>query len=222
MTRHALLFTLLMTSAAACGKSEQEKQAEDAAKKLEAGAQQVQQGAQQMAQAAQDNSKQMAQGLQQMAQGFQQMTQGAGKAVEFEELKALLPEVNGWARSEAKGEQMTMPVSYARAQARYDKDAAHIELEITDTALNQLLLAPISMFLAAGYSERSDEGFKRATKVGNQPGMEEWNVDSKRGEVTAVVANRFIVHATGHNVDAIDSVRATVQAVDFARLANLK
>mgnify|MGYP003383265759 CR=1 FL=1 len=204
MTRQVLLVALLTVSAAACAKSGPQQQAEDAGKKTAAGALEA---GRPPAQVAQDSSRQ---------------TSVAGKAVDFETLKSVLPELAGWARGDTKGEQMTMPVSYSRAQARYEKDAAHIELEITDTALNQLLLAPLSMFIATGYSERSDEGFKRAARIAGQPGMEEWNLDSRHGEVTAVVAARFIVHATGHDVEAIDSVRAAVQAVDLARLATLK
>lgn len=204
MTRHVLLVALLLVSAAACGKSAQQARPEDAAKTATAGAP-----------AAPPSTAPI-------AQDTTRPTSVAAKAVDFTELESLLPELPGWTRSDTKGEQITMPATYSRAQARYEKDAAHIELEITDTALNQLLLAPLSMFVAAGYSERSDEGFKQATKIGVHPGMEEWNIDSKRGEVTAVVAARFVVHATGYDVDAIDSVRAAAQAVDLAKLATLK
>jgi hypothetical protein len=214
MFPRAVALAALICSLAACGRSEQQ-QAEEAAKQIE-------QGAQQMAQGAQQSSEQFAQGLQQMAQGFQQLTKNAAPAVDFEQLRALLPEVDGWTRSDAKGEQLTMPVSYSRAQARYAKDTSQIELEITDTALSQLLLAPMSMFLAAGYSERSDEGFKRSTKIAGQPGIEEWNTTSRRGEVTAVIGNRFVVHATGRDVASLDVVRGLVESVDLSKLATLK
>jgi hypothetical protein len=209
--------------AGACGKSEQQKQAEQAAKQVQQGAEAMQQGAQQMANAAQSSSEQMANGLQAMAKGFQQMAQGSGsvKTVDYEQLKDLLPDVGGWTKSEAKGEQLSMPVSYSRAEAKYTKDPGHVDLEITDTALSQLLLAPMSMFLNSGYSERSDDGFKRAAKIGGQPGFEDWNSGSKRGEVTAVVGGRFIVHGTGEDVDSIDQVRQVVEAVNLSKLTAL-
>jgi hypothetical protein len=166
--------------------------------------------------------KQGAQGMEQMAKGFQQMAQGAAKPVDFEQLKAVLPEVSGWTRTDVRGEQVNMPIAISRAEARYQKDNGNIELEITDTALSQLLLAPLSMFLASGYEERSDDGHKRAVKVGGQPGMEEWNARSKRGEVTAVVGNRFIVKATGRDVADLAAVRQVVELVGFNRLAALK
>jgi hypothetical protein len=78
------------------------------------------------------------------------------------------------------------------------------------------------MFLGSGYSERSDDGFKRSAKIAGQPGFEEWNTQDKRGEVTAVIANRFIVKGTGHQVDSLDTVRSVVESVDLGKLASLK
>jgi hypothetical protein len=221
MSFRAFVVSAAVVGAAACGGSEQ-RQAEEAAKQMEQGAEQMKQAAEQIAKGAQDSSAQMAQGLQQMAQGFQQMAQGAAKPVDYEQLKASLPEIDGWTMSDARGEQVNMPVAISRAEARYSRDQSRVELEIVDTALSQLLLAPMSMFLASGYSERSDDGFKRATKIAGQPGMEDWNTRTRRGEVTAVVANRFIVKATGHQVENIDTVRGAVEAVDVAKLAALK
>ena len=217
------LLPVLVASAfaVACGNSQQQ-QAEEAAKKMEQGAQQMQKAAEQMAKDAQGSSADMAAGLQKMAQGFQQMAQGAAKPVDFELLKGAMPEVGGWTRTNPRGEQVNMPVAISRAEARYTKDNSRVELEIVDTALSQLLLAPVSMFLGSGYSERSDDGFKRSAKIGGQPGFEEWNSENKSGEVTAVVGNRFIVKGTGHQVENLETVRGVVEAVDLGKLAALK
>jgi Ni/Co efflux regulator RcnB len=219
---HKLLPVLVASAfVVACGSSQQQ-QAEEAAKKMEQGAQQMQKAAEQMAKDAQGSSGDMAAGLQKMAQGFQQMAQGTAKPVDFEQLKSAMPDVGGWTRTNPRGEQVNMPVAISRAEARYTKDNSRVELEIVDTALSQLLLAPVSMFLGSGYSERSDDGFKRSAKVGGQPGFEEWNSQDKRGEVTAVVGNRFIVKGTGHQVENIETVRGVVEAVDLGKLAALK
>ena len=220
--KRVLMAGLVAVFVAACGKSAEQKQSEDAAKSIQEGAKTMQQGADKMAKGVQDSSNQMAQGLQQMAQGFQQMAQGSAKSVDYEQLKTLLPEVEGWTRSDVKGEQLTMPVSYSRAEARYQKDDGRIELEIVDTALSQMLLAPMAMFMQMGYSERSDDGFKRAAKIGGAPGMEEWNINSKHGEVTALVGNRFVVSGKGNDIASLDPVRKVVESVNFSKLAALK
>jgi hypothetical protein len=221
MTRQMLVAGLVLMLCG-CGKTDQQKQTEEATKSVQQGAEALQKGAEQMAKGAQAGSQQMAQGIQQMAQGFQQMAQSGAKPVDYERIKALVPEISGWTRGPVKGEQVSMPIAISRAETRYQRDEARIELEITDSALNQMFMAPISMFLSAGYSERSDDGFKRAVKVGGYPGYEEWNAGSKRGEVTAVVGNRFVVHATGHDVVNIDDVRKAVESVELSKVAHLK
>ncbi len=146
----------------------------------------------------------------------------SAKAVAFEELIALLPEPAGWTRSKPRGEQISMGMDMSRAHGDYEKGESSIDLEITDSSFNQLFLAPLTTYLAKGYSERTNDGYRKAAPVGGHPAFETWNSDSRRAEVIVVVANRFVVQATGRNVDSAEPVRALAQAVDFSRLAALK
>ena len=143
-------------------------------------------------------------------------------AVDFEKLVALLPEASGWTRSKPRGEQVNMGAAMSHAQAEYQKGESSIDLEITDSSFNQLVLSPLSMFLSSGYSERSSEGYSKAAPINGQPGFERWNNDSRQGDVTVVVGNRFIVSAKGHNIEKIDPVRALVQSVDLGKLGALR
>ena len=216
-----MILAVALSCLLACGGSKPAEQ-EQAAQQVTQGAAEVQKAAEQMGQASQQNAAQMAAGVQQMAQGFQQMTQGSTKAVNFEELIAALPAMDGWTRSEPRGEQQSMGFSTSRAEAVYRKDDSRIVIQITDTALNQMFLAPFTMFMSAGYSERSTEGFKRATKIGGHPAFEEWNAESRRGEVTTVVNNRVVVSAKGDDIADVDAARNAVEAVNLGKLASLK
>ena len=169
-----------------------------------------------------DAAAQVAQGMQQAAQGLQQMGQQTAKSVDFEKLVALLPDVNGWTRGKPKGEQVSMGITMSHAKTEYQKGDASIDLEITDSSFNQLVLSPFTMFLAAGYSERNSEGYSKSAPMGGHPGFEKWNNENKDGEVTVVVANRFIVNAKGRGTENIDPVKALVQAVNLGALAALK
>jgi len=144
------------------------------------------------------------------------------RVIAFESLKPLLPPFSGWTQTDTKGEQLSAPVSHSRAETRYRRNEERIALEIVDTATSPLLLAPFAMFVAPGYSERSEDGFKRAVRLNGQPGAEEWNVKAARGEVIAIVANRFLVRATGYHVGDLDAARTLVESVDFARLLALR
>jgi hypothetical protein len=216
----------------ACGQSEAQKQAQDASKQATAAGQQAAAAGQQAAAAGQQAASaaqsatnglaQMAQGLTQMAQGLQGKNGQVAPPVDYEQLKALVPDLDGWKKENVKGEQMTSPFQYSKATAHYSKDNGSIDLDITDSALNQILIAPFSMFLTSGYSERSDEGYKKSAPVKGNPGYEEWQKDSKHAEITTVVNNRFIVQGTGHDVDNADVVRKLVESVDLAKLGTLK
>jgi len=226
--RTKIAIVVIALTAAACGKSAEQKAAEQAAQDLQKAAQSSQQAAEKLAQgaqqAAQGGAQGLAAGLQAMAQGLQQ-TGADGKPVppvDFEKLMALLPEPAGWTREKPRGETMTMPFSVSKAEARYSKGDADINLEIQDVAFNSLFFAPMQFMLASGWSQRNSEGFKRSMTLGGAPGYEEWTNDSKRGEVTVVVGKRFVVTAHANGVDNIDAVRNFVSQVDLAKLAATK
>src|SRR5262249_29370855 len=235
MSKHIVIATLVAIAAAGCGKSEQQKAAEQAAEASkqaaqasQQAAQAVQQGAQQMPQGEQQTAQggvaAFAQGLQALAQGLQQ-TGADGKPVppvDFEKLIALLPDIPGWTKDKPTGETTSMGVSVSNAETRYTKGDAHVSLKITDAAFNGLFLAPWRMMTAMGYSKRNSEGFERATTVGGTPAYEKWTNDSKNGEVTILVGNRFVVEADGSGFDSIDGIRNFVTSVDLAKLAATK
>jgi hypothetical protein len=209
-----------LLSAGACGS--QPARNEQAAKQVEQGAQQVQRGAGAVAEGAKRGAAEMAQGVQQMARGLQQMAQGSATAVPFEALVALLPEIPGWTRSEPRGENVSRPIASSHAEARYSLGESRLRLEITDTALSEMLIAPVAMFMAPGYAERSPDGDTRATTVGGYPAAEGWNRRSRRGEVTVLVAKRFLVKGSGDDVPDVKVVQQAVEMVDFGKLAALK
>jgi hypothetical protein len=110
----------------------------------------------------------------------------------------------------------------SNASGTYVNGASTMDVKIMDAALNQLILAPMSMFLVAGYEEKTDDGYKKYSPVAGSPGYEEWQGRSRQGEMTVILNNRFVINVTGHNVDSIEPVRAVVQALDLARLAAMK
>jgi hypothetical protein len=150
------------------------------------------------------------------------VAQSQAKPVDFELLKALLPEMSGWTRTRPRGEQIKTPFAISNAKAHYTMGASTMDIEITDSALNQMIFAPFAMFMASGYEERSDDGYKKAGTIAGSPGFESWEKDANRGEVTVIVANRFVVQAKGRRVPSVDSVKKAVETIDLAKLARLK
>ena len=153
---------------------------------------------------------------------MQDAAKGTAAAVPFESLVALLPEFSGWTKGKPRGESYNMGITMSRAQVSYTKDDHELDLEIVDSSYNQMALAPISMDLAANYSQRSTHGYQKGITRGGHPGWEEWENEPKSGKIGLVVAKRFIVTADGRDLDSIEIVRALVQAIDLNKLASLK
>lgn len=197
---------------AGCGKSAEEKAAEETAKSAE-----------QAAQSATKSLEAMAKGLEQMAAGKPATADGKpAEPVKFQDLIALLPQIEGWEMQKPTGERMTSPFATANAKATYTKGDERIEVEIIDSAFNQLLLTPIAMFLQAGYSQESTSGYEKSSTVNGQPGWEKWNSDAKDGEVNALVNKRFLVNIEGSNIKDPQVLKDVAQKMDFGRLASLQ
>jgi hypothetical protein len=220
MQRCAVVGIAVIIATAACGKSAEQQQAEQAA----------QQAAQQTAQAAktaEQGANQAAKGLEQMAKGIEAMASSmtGGKPVDpvsFREMQALFPDLDGWEKEKPTGERMTAPFPFSRAEVRYTKGDARLELKIVDSGLNQLLLAPYSMFLQAGYEKETSSGYEKSTLVNGQPGWEKWNTEGKDGELNALVNKRFVMTLEARNVDNIKVLHEIAGKIDMARLAALK
>ena len=93
---------------------------------------------------------------------------------------------------------------------------------LTDSGFQPLLVAPVEVFLSPGSDERSGGTVRTAVTLSGSPASETWTASARRGEVTVLVARRFIVTATGRAVAGLDPVRAAVRGVNVSRLAGLR
>ncbi len=221
----ALILSFIVT--VACGKSEEQKQAEAAAEQVKQAAAKFDEAAKQAAAQGDAGSAEIARGLEAMAKGM--AAAGAvgadGKPVEpvsFRDLQTLFPELPGWEKGKPTGEKMTSPFAFSQAEVRYTKGDSRIELKIVDSGFHQLLFAPYTMFLTSGYERETANGYEKSTTVANEPGWEKWNPTRKSGEVNAVVGKRFLVQAEGRAVDDIRVLHDAIGKTDLARLSAMK
>ena len=185
---------LVILTTIGCGKSEEQQRAEAVAKS----AAQAQQGAENVAK----NAEAAAKGMADLASGLSAAFGGDPNVkpvapVSFRDLQALLPEPLGWQREKPTGERMTAPVNFAEASVRMMKGDATVTVKITDSALNQILVAPFAMFLAGNYERETDRGYEKSIKIGDNPGFEKWDSETKSGDLTVIVNKRFIVEVDG-------------------------
>jgi hypothetical protein len=215
-----------------CGKSAEQKAAEEAAENARVAAEELKKAAESAAAAG---TAAGAAGAAAGLEAFSKAMEGAagamagrgpdGKPIEpvsFRELQTALPEVSGWTREEPTGERMTMPVPFSQTEARYTMGDSSVEVKIVDTAFNQILVAPFAMLLTTGYEKESTSGYEKATTVAGNPGFERWDKDSKDGELTVVVAKRFLVSIEGNEIGDTKVLQEFASKLDMGKLAAFK
>lgn len=222
------LLTIMLAAAvltAACGKSEEEKQAEAVAKAAEETAKAAEKLADATAKQGAQASEDMAKAMQDMAKAFTAGTTADGKKIEpiaFQTLQSHLPKVSGWEMDEPEGQRMTMPVPFSQVETEYRKGDAQVDLTIVDTGFAQLLIAPWSMMLAAGYENETSSGYEKATNIAGNPAIEKWNKRDKTGELNILVGKRYMITIDGRDVSDIKDLHQFASAMDLNAIAALK
>jgi hypothetical protein len=215
-------------AAGGCGKSEAQKQAEETRAALEKAAKDAEAASKSTGQAATDAAKgleQFAKGLEGMAGALAGARTADGKPVEpvsFRELQAIFVPLDGWEMAKPTGEKLSAPFAYSQAKVKYRKEGQVIEVSVTDSGFNQLMLAPFSLFLTAGYEKETENGYERSAKIAGYPGWEEWNGKRKDGEVNAVINKRFIVKFKGDGLEDTKVLHQLAEASNLTKLASLK
>ena len=222
--RSLVLVVVLAIATVACGKSEAEKQAEQAAEDIKKAADAVTQAQQQGGDAAKGMAD-MAKAMQGMAAALGGGGTGDGKPVEpvaTDLLRATLPSVDGWTMDAPEGERMTSPIAFSQVETQYKKGDAEIEMRVVDTGYAQMLIAPWSMFLASGYSKETGDGWEKSTTVGGNPGFEKFDKSSRRGELNIFAGKRFMVTIEGRDLADTKVLHEFASKVDFGKIAGLK
>ena len=219
--RLKILAVIAIVGLVACGKSEQQKQAEKAAEDIKKAAETMAKAAEKQGTAA------AAQGQTDMAKAMAGMAaaMGAktadGKPVEpiaFQTLETALPSVSGWEMAKPRSERMTSPMAYSKTEANYKNGDQSIRVGITDTAAAMMMLMPVRMMVATGYSKETSDGYEKATTISGQPAVEKWRAADKDGELTILANDRFVVEVRGRDVPDVKTLHDFAAKIDFGRL----
>ncbi len=126
--------------------------------------------------------------------------------VHFSLLLDALPMAPGgeWTADEPRGETNQMgafSISVASNTFRH-ADGAQIEVTISDFAFNQFAYSGFAM--AANFSQESTEGYNRGIMVGDDPGREEFDFDSRRGSRELLYGKRYHIKVEGRGIEPED------------------
>jgi len=144
------------------------------------------------------------------------------QALSAEQVKAFLPETllglkrisSSAQRSSAMGMQIT------EAHAEYGDNGRTITLEVTDSGTAKGLMA-MAGAMAPEEERSTDHGYEKTYTADGRLTHEEWDDQSKSGEYSVVVGQRFTVKANGQ-AGSIDELKQAVASVDLGKLEAMR
>ena len=199
--------TVMLLLVAACGKSDEQKAAEAAAK--------------QMGEAL------AAAGVTGAAAAAGALAAGrASDAVDFRVLKELLPEdINGMPRTSSDGEKNSaMGFTLSRAEARYETQGTNssIKVEISDVGAMTGAAAMAAYAWASMEVDRENEtGYEKTTTIKGYRGYEKLDRQTNYAELSILVGGRFMVELEGNEV-GIDGLKAALDKLYLGKLEGMK
>jgi len=153
--------------------------------------------------------------------------QAAAKAIESGEsgpvtdpdaLKAYLPaSVAGFTRGDVSASSAgAAGIEGSEAEAEYAKGEANLRLQVTDIG-QAGALASLAGAVNAKSSKETATGYEKMGVVNGRMTTESYDRQSKSGEYSVLVGERFMVQARGNGV-TMDDLKAAVEAVGLSRL----
>jgi len=136
-------------------------------------------------------------------------------------LQAYLPAgVGTFARTEVSSSSGGVGgVQGSGAQGVYTRGDASIRLEVTDMGAAGAIAGMAGAF-NVNSSKETSTGYEKIGKVDGRMTQESYDRESKHGEYSVMVADRFMVQASGDGV-TMEELKAAVGAVGLARLEGL-
>ena len=109
--------------------------------------------------------------------------------------------------------------TFSQAKIRFDgENGSNAQIEILDYAHISLLYAPFRMFFNMKMARESSRGYEKSQKFGDHPGFVKWENDSKHGEITVLVGDRFILKIETYDLPE-DAAQDILSKIDMGKLA---
>jgi hypothetical protein len=151
---------------------------------------------------------------------------GGGKRVEpvgIDQLKAFVPDtMAGLPKTSSNAEKNGFAgLMVSKAEATYDDKAGkRVKLEISDTGGVSGIMAFAGWAGVEGEKE-DDNGSERTTRINGRLTHEKSSKTGGTNEFAVVIADRFVVSATGNGVD-LGALKSAVSGLDLGKLESMK
>ncbi len=153
----------------------------------------------------QEIAKKQQEMMEKMAEG------GAKELVNYEDLKALMPEkIGNHKRVDLSGQSMDMMgMKLSSAEAKYVDDQGNtIEVTINDAGGIPQATAALASWTLINLDRSGDDGFERVATYNGHKSFEKYEKASNRSEFGVFVVNRFLIMMQGRGVKVEDLKKA--------------
>jgi hypothetical protein len=166
--------------------------------------------------AMQEAAKQMQEAMKNMG------GENGAEPINFRELKELLPDkVAGMSTENKSGETAgAMGFKVSTAEADYRDGNQSIKINIVDAAGISTVMMGMAAWANLDFDRESDTEVERTFTLDGYKAFESYNFNDKSGNVSVLVADRFVVNAEGRNVERKD-LQDAVKEVGFKKLEKL-
>lgn len=145
------------------------------------------------------------------------------EVIDFRKLKALLPErISDMERTSHTGEKVgAMGFKMSTAQAEYKEGDQFLEVSVIDFAGVSVVLASAAAWSSVEIDKETDTGYERTTMIDGYKAFEEYDSQRKKGQVSVIAEDRFIITVEGRNIEE-GALREALDAVSINKLKGLE
>jgi hypothetical protein len=138
--------------------------------------------------------------------------------VPLADLRAAVPVMDGWSRSEITVQELPAPARSTAASASFTRGVEKLDLEIADTGGDPRAIESLEHMAGSNVRRTVANGYFAGTTIRGHPAVESWNTVDKLGELSLLIQRRYIIHVAGSGLPDAAAMRALAEAVDTTRL----
>ncbi|MBN1482995.1 hypothetical protein EH223_13755 [candidate division KSB1 bacterium] len=145
--------------------------------------------------------------------------------VDYEDLKKMLPtKFAGFKQTDNHGGRKSMfGLRISQAEATYEgKKEGRIEISIIDYgSVKGIAGKAVGAWMSAEIDNESDDGYEKTTEFKGYKAFEKYSFKDKKGTLSVIIAERFLVDVDGNGVDMSD-IKKGMSGVNLKKLKSLK
>ena len=138
-------------------------------------------------------------------------------AMDWEKLNQLIPDLDGYERTEPKGMLLTMDnSSYSNTRVTFKKGYIEVDVSLYDYNMAITMFSAVTTWRNVGFNHEDENGYQKVTELKDVPDswiFEEWNKKNMRGTVTVSLNDRYFLQVGANDQKNSEFVKSIAMEV---------